>query len=120
MKLKLPWCFTGPELGNAGADSDDAADNFMARHAGINCVVPFIPGLVKVRVADPAVKYFDFNIQRPEFAPGNPNGSQRGTRALRCISLDFGSSHGFSITPIKSPSLAKRANPLAKHATGKM
>src|SRR5437879_12882285 len=73
---------TGLELGNAGADSGDAADNFMARHAWINCVVPFIPGLVKVRVADPAVKYFDFNIQRPEFAPGNPNGSHRGTRSL--------------------------------------
>src|SRR5438876_8267112 len=108
---------TGPELGNAGADSSDAADNLMARHAGINCVVPFIPGLMQIGVTDPAVENFDFDIQRARFAPGNTKRSQRRSCALRCTSLDFGRSHGFSITPIKSPSLAERANLLAKHAT---
>ena len=44
--------------------------------------------------------------------------SQGRTCGLRCISLDFGRSHGFRITSIKSLSLAERANPLAKHATG--
>src|SRR5437773_8452974 len=118
MKLKLPWCFTGPELGNAGADSRDAADNLMARHAGINGVVPFIPGLVHVRVTDPAVENFDFDIQRAWLTPGNTKRSQGRTCGLRCISLDFGRSHGFRITSIKSLSLAEDANLLAKHATG--
>jgi len=43
------------ELGDAGANAGDTADDLMARHAGINRVVPFIASLMQVRVADPAV-----------------------------------------------------------------
>jgi hypothetical protein len=50
------------EFGDAIARALNAADNLMARHAGINGVVPFIPDMVQVRVADPAVENFNFNI----------------------------------------------------------
>jgi hypothetical protein len=61
---------------------------------------------------------FDFDIQRAWLTPGNSKRSQGRTCGLRCIGLDFGSSHGFSITSIKSLSLAEHAKLLAKHATG--
>ena len=32
--------------------------------------------------------------------------------------MNFGRSHSFNITPANNLSLADRANPLAKHATG--
>src|SRR6266540_3121998 len=76
------------------------------------------PGLLQVGVTDPAVENFDFDIQRAGFPPGNTKRSQRRSRGFRCIRSDFGRSHVFSITPIKSPSLAERATLLAKHATG--
>src|SRR5437879_6495235 len=70
---------TGPELGHAGTDSGDAAHNFMARHTGVNRVVPFIPGLMQVRVADPAVENFDFEIEWAGFTPGNAQRSHGRT-----------------------------------------
>ena len=45
----------GLELGDVRANAGDTSDDLMARYAGINRVVPFIPGLMQVRVADPAV-----------------------------------------------------------------
>jgi hypothetical protein len=67
-------------------------------------------------VADPTVENFNFDIQRTGLAPGYAQRSQGRGRALRCIRLNFGRIHDFSITPLKNMSLAERANLLAKDA----
>jgi hypothetical protein len=61
----------GLQFGDPIAHAFYAADNFMAGHAGVNRIVPFIPGLMHVRVTDPAKEDLDFDIQRTRLAPVN-------------------------------------------------
>ncbi len=104
------------ELGHAAPHAFHPANDLMARHARVDRIVPFIAGGMKVRVADSAVENFDFDIRWAGFAPGDAQRSQGRTGALRCISMNFCCIHVMTIHPAKDPSLAERANPLAKHA----
>ncbi len=48
----------------------------MARDARIDRIVPFIPGLMEVRMADPAIENIYFDIKRTKFTPTNAKRSQ--------------------------------------------
>src|ERR1035441_2699136 len=71
---------TGFELGNSRTDLRDPANNFMARHQGIDRghnFLPLIAGLVQIGVADAAEKNFDLNIVFSGIAPRDRSGSKR-------------------------------------------
>jgi len=55
----------GGEVAEKGAlDTEDAADDFVAGHHGVNGVAPVIAGRVQVRVTNPTVADFDHHIVR--------------------------------------------------------
>jgi hypothetical protein len=43
-------------------DFRDAADDFVARHAGVGREAPLVPGEMKVRVTNAAEQNFDLNV----------------------------------------------------------
>lgn len=61
------------EMFNFFADGNHFPDDLMPRHAWINGIVPFIPSLVNIGMANPAVQDLDLNIFRvlvPVAGPG--------------------------------------------------
>ena len=62
---------TGLELRDRGTDLSDPANDLMSGDAGVSGrhdVVPFVAGVMKIRVADAAEKYLDLNVACRRFA----------------------------------------------------
>jgi hypothetical protein len=62
---------TGLELRDRGTDLSDPADDLVAGDTGIygrHYVMPFVAGVMKIRVADAAEKYLDLNVAFRRFA----------------------------------------------------
>jgi len=56
------------KLRDAGTGFHDTAHDFVAWHAWVNRVVPFIPGLMDIRVADATIQDVDLNVLRKRVA----------------------------------------------------
>jgi len=52
----------------AASDFHHAADDFVSRHAGVNCVFPLVAGLVKIGMAHAAIEDVDLDIVSLRFA----------------------------------------------------
>ena len=109
-------CF---KFGHAIAHAFHAANDFVPRHTGINGIMPFIAGLMQIRVANTAIENFDFNVGWAGFATGDVHRIHRGNRALRSVSFYIGRCHNYELNILQSVklSLAERANLLAKCAS---
>ena len=65
------------ELGDSAAGGGDGADDFMARHHGVDSVAPFVASHVQVRVADSAVENIDDDVVGKWLAAFEGKRSQR-------------------------------------------
>ena len=75
--------------GDPAAYGGHPADDFMARHAGIERPCPLGAGLVYIRVADAAIINGDLHIVRPRFAAGDGHRPQRLAGRVRSNSVDL-------------------------------
>jgi hypothetical protein len=79
------------EFFDAGADFDDAAEDFVAGHAGIGGAVPFVAGDMDIGVADAAVQDLDLHVLRAGLAAlDDGRGERRGCVQNR---ISFGVKH---------------------------
>jgi hypothetical protein len=82
------------KAGDGRPDAQDAANDFVAGHHGVNSVTPVIADVMKVGMAYPAIKDFDYDIVRARFATLEPIGSQVIGRRVGGISKNIHSHFG--------------------------
>jgi hypothetical protein len=56
------------EKGRFGAGLGHPADNFMSWKARVDCILPFVASLMKVRMTNAAKENFDLDVLRPGVA----------------------------------------------------
>ncbi len=75
------------ELGYVAAGGDDAADDLMAGHHGIEGVAPFVAGLVDVGMADAVVEDLERDIFRTGIAAIEGKGHERRPGVVRGVAV---------------------------------
>ena len=83
---------TRVELRDLVSDANGAADDLVARQAGVDGVAPIVPDLVPIGMADAAEENLNRNVLCPGVPPREPHRSEEAARA--CGGVANGWNHG--------------------------